>query len=297
MRARLLSPLIALLEGAARRLRRAAGLDAGREPSVRPAQDFEQLLARTYEQGLLREEPAEMIRAVFGLSRTTAAEVMTPRTAVVAIAAETGVAEAAAFILEEGHSRYPVFDGSLDHVVGVVLARDVWRAQTQGLSELSEIMRPALFVPDTKTIEALLRQLRRERAHLAIVIDEFGGTAGIVTIEDLLEEIVGEIEDELDENPPELHRGPEGEIVMSGGMAIAVLNDEYDLSLPYEDYTTVGGFVLGRLGRVARVGDIVTIRGGTLRVLEMDARRVGRIALFLDDPAPAGPDSARPEPS
>src|SRR5690606_28046796 len=126
-----------------------------------------------------------------------------------------------------------------------------------------------------------------------IVIDEFGGTAGIVTIEDVMEEIVGEIEDELDEVPAEVERGPDGEVLISGGHAITDLNDLYGLQLPVEDYTTVGGFVLGRLGRVARVGDEVTIRGGRLRVLAMDGRRVARIALFFEESA--GPPPADEE--
>jgi putative hemolysin len=198
------------------------------------------------------------------------------------------VADAASFILEEGHSRYPVYEETIDRIVGVVLARDVWRAQVEGVTDLRAIMRPPLFVPDTKPVEQLLREMRRERAHLAVVIDEFGGTEGIVTIEDVVEEIVGEIEDELDDVPAELELGQDGEILMSGGFAITELNERYDLELPDEDYTTVGGFVLGRLGRVAQVGDAVEIRGGTLRVLEMSARRVGRLALHLEPP-PAEP--------
>jgi CBS domain containing-hemolysin-like protein len=286
---RALTPFIAFLNGAANLILRMVGLRAPHEMErVHRPEELEMLLTQTYEHGLLREEPVEMIRGVFGLSETTAAEVMTPRTAVIGIPIDRTVAETAEFILEEGHSRYPVFEDSLDRVVGVLLARDVWRAQTQGLTDLREIVRPGLFVPDTKPIEALLRDMRRERAHLAIVVDEFGGTAGIVTIEDVVEEIVGEIADELDEAPVEPGHGPNGELIVSGGFSIAELNDLYDMRLPDEDYTTVGGFVLGRLGRVARVGDEVTIRGGTLRVLEMDGRRVARIALFLL-PLPAVP--------
>src|SRR5690606_37725209 len=249
-------------------------------------EELEMLLTQTYEHGLLREEPVEMIRGVFGLSETTAAEVMTPRTSVIGIPAESTVAEAATFILEEGHSRYPVYEETIDRIVGVVLARDVWRAQTQGITDLRTIMRPGLFVPDTKPVESLLREMRRERAHLAIVIDEFGGTAGVVTIEDIVEEGVGEIGEELDEVPSEVVPGATGGLTCSGGMSIAELNEVYGLQLPDEDYTPVGGFVLGRLGRVARVGDEVTIRGGTLRVIEMDGRRVARLALFLAPPPP-----------
>jgi CBS domain containing-hemolysin-like protein len=279
----LTAPLVAVLRWKTGLILRMFGLRPPSETDrVHRPEELELLLTQTYEHGLLSEEPVEMIRGVFGLSETTAAEIMTPRTSVVAIPADMTVAETAAFILEQGHSRYPVYDESLDRIVGVVLARDVWRAQTAGVRDLPGILRAPLFVPDTKPIEALLRELRRERAHMAIVIDEFGGTEGVVTMEDVVEEIVGEIADELDEAPAELDERPDGAIIVSGGYSIAELNDRYDFRLPDEDYTTVGGFVLGRLGRVAQVGDIVSIRGATLRVLEMQRRRVAKLSLHLE---------------
>jgi CBS domain containing-hemolysin-like protein len=275
---KLLLPVIVVVGGAANALLRVFGVAGSRDlQRVHRPEELEMLLEQTYEHGLLREEPVEMIRGVFGLSETTAAEIMTPRTSMVAIPVQTGVADAARFILEEGHSRYPVYDESLDQIVGVLLARDVWRAQVQGVTDLRQLLRPPLFVPDTKPVEALLRELRRERAHLAIVIDEFGGTEGLVTIEDVVEEIVGEIDDELDEAPAPLDFGPDGTVVMSGAFGIGELNELYDFGLPDEDYTTVGGFVLSRLGRVAVVGDTVAIRGGSLRVLEMEGRRVAKL--------------------
>jgi CBS domain containing-hemolysin-like protein len=279
----LTAPLVAVLRWKTGLILRLFGLRPPSETDrVHRPEELELLLTQTYEHGLLSEEPVEMIRGVFGLSETTAAEIMTPRTSVVAIPADMTVAETAAFILEQGHSRYPVYDESLDRIVGVLLARDVWRAQTAGVRDLPGILRAPLFVPDTKPIEALLRELRRERAHMAIVIDEFGGTEGVVTMEDVVEEIVGEIADELDEAPAELDERPDGAIIVSGGYSIAELNDRYDFRLPDEDYTTVGGFVLGRLGRVAQVGDVVSIRGATLRVLEMQRRRVAKLSLHLE---------------
>jgi putative hemolysin len=278
-----LARLLSLLAGRAQR--RTGDGSNGDHP-----EDLQELLAQTFEQGRLTAEPVEMIRGVVGLFETTAAEVMTPRIAVIGIPVETPLEEAAAFILEQGHSRYPLYEDSIDHIIGVVLARDVWHAQTRGETDLRAIMRQPLFVPDTKPLATLLREMRRDRAHMAIVIDEFGGTEGIVTIEDVVEEIVGEIEDELDEAEPVLEQGQDGEIIVSGGYAIAELNDKYSLELPDEDYTTVGGFVLGRLGRVARVSDEVSIRGGTLRVLEMASRRIARLALILEGPPPATGD-------
>jgi CBS domain containing-hemolysin-like protein len=287
---RIFSPFIRFLNGAANLLLRSVGLRAPHETErVHKPEELQMLLTQTYEHGLLREEPVEMIRGVFGLSETTAAQVMTPRIDVVALPVEMSITEAAAFILDDEHSRYPVYEESIDHVVGVVLGRDVWRADkhapARGTTTLSEIMRPALFVPDSKSIESLLREMPRARAHLAVVVDEFGGTAGIVTIEDLIEEIVGDIADESDERVEQLERGANGEILVDGGFSVAELNDFCGLRLPTADYTTVGGFVLGRLGRVAKVGDEVTIRGGSLRVLAIEGRRIARLALSL---APSG---------
>jgi putative hemolysin len=271
-----LGRLLSLLAG---RANRRAGDPNGDHP-----EELQELIAQTFEQGRLTAEPAEMIRGVVGLFETTAAEVMTPRTAVIGIAVDTPLEEAAAFILDQGHSRYPLYEESIDHIIGVALARDVWQGQVNGETDLRRIMRQPLFVPDTKPLATLLREMRRDRAHMAIVIDEFGGTEGIVTIEDVVEEIVGEIEDELDEAEPVMEQGDDGAVIMSGGFAIAELNERYELELPDEDYTTVGGFVLGRLGRVAQVGDDVTIRGGRLEVLEMAGRRIARLSLQLEDP-------------
>lgn len=222
-----------------------------------------------------------MIRGVFHLSETQAAEVMTPRTQVIALDIETPLEVAADFILENGHSRYPVYEETIDHVIGVVLARDVWLALRGGTPELRTVVREALFVPDTKSIEHLLREMQMGGVHMAVVIDEFGGTAGVVTIEDLLEEVVGEIADETDEAPVGFEQAAEGEVHFRGAVPIAELNEMYDTRLPDEDYTTVGGFVLGRLGRLPRVGDEVVIRGGRLRVLHVKGRRIERLALTL----------------
>jgi CBS domain containing-hemolysin-like protein len=275
------TPFIIILNGAANLLLRTVGLRTprGHERVHRP-EEIEMLLTQTFEHGLLREEPVEMIRGVFHLAETTAAEVMTPRTEVLALHIDTPLEEAAEIILNEGHSRYPVYRESMDDIAGVVLARDVWKAMREGAASLGEIVREVPFVPDTKSVEQLLRDMQAEQTHMAVVIDEFGGTAGIVTIEDLVEEIVGEIEDELDVAGPEFVE-LDGRVEFPGRTAIDELNERYGLTLPDEDYTTVAGFVLGRLGRVARTGDEVTMRGGTLRVMTMKGHRIDRLALTL----------------
>ncbi|MEX0890860.1 MAG: hemolysin family protein, partial [Gemmatimonadota bacterium] len=236
---RIFTPFIIFLNGAANLLLRVVGLRAPTEMErVHRPEEIEMLLTQTYEHGLLREEPVEMIRGVFHLSETRASEVMTPRTDVRAIPVDTSLEDAATFILEEGHSRYPVYEVSVDRILGIVLARDVWRTQVLGGGELRDIVREVPFVPDTKTIEHLLREMQQESAQLAVVIDEFGGTAGIVTIEDLVEEIVGEIADELDDEREGLEERADGSVLVEGGFSISDLNERYDLRLPDEDYTT-----------------------------------------------------------
>jgi CBS domain containing-hemolysin-like protein len=256
---------------------------AAGDRSVVGRDELESLIARSVAAGELRAPPLEMLRRVLFLADTTAGDVMTPRIEVLGIREHTPLDEVAAYILETGHSRYPVYREAMDNVIGVVLARDVWRAQVEGGAPLEALTREPLYVPDTKAVDALLREMQRDQTHMAVVVDEFGGTAGIVTIEDIIEEIVGEIADELDDAPAEF-RSEHGEIVFPGSVAIAELNERFALELPDEDFTTVGGFVMGRLGRMAHAGDLVGIRGGRLRVVEVKKRRVECLALELDPP-------------
>jgi CBS domain containing-hemolysin-like protein len=278
----LLALPIHVLNGSANLLLKLVGLQAPHEAErVHRPEEIEMLLTQTYEHGLLSEEPVEMIRGVFDLSETSVAQVMTPRTRVIGVEAGSSLEEAATRILESGHNRLPVFRDSIDHIEGVVLARDVWRAQREGRGDqpLRELLRPTPFIPETKSVEDLLRQMQAERVHMAVILDEYGGTAGIVTVEDLLEEIVGEIRDEHEQVLPE-GESAEGEVLLPGSLSLADLNDRYDLRLPEREYLTVAGFVMGRLGRVARAGEVVEFPGGKLRVVAMSGRRIERLALY-----------------
>ncbi len=281
---RVLAPFIVFLNGAANLLLRLLGLRAPTElERIHRPEEIEMLLLQTHEHGLLAEEPVEMIRGVFELSEITAGEVMTPRTEVIALPLGSTVADAADLILECGHTRIPVYEESLDQIVGLLLAHDVWGAERAGKESLAELIRPLVFVPDSKPIEGLLMEMQSRRIHMAVVVDEFGGTAGIVTLEDMVEEIVGEIQDEYETEPPEIEETPAGEVHLSGGVPVYELNERFRLKLPEEDYTTTAGYILGRLGRIANVGDEVTFPGGRLRVLEMDGRRIDRLALTLEE--------------
>jgi putative hemolysin len=240
-------------------------------------------------EGAIDEAEWEVVSNVMNLDQVAVSEIMTPRTQVVAVPASATVAEAQKLMLEEGHLRLPVYEGSIDHVVGVLLARDLWRAAGEGVREIRPLLRPARFVPPTKAVEELIAEMRSQRIKMAIVLDEFGGTAGLVTLEDLIEEIVGEIQDEHEQEPLPFEEELEGEVRVGGGVPLRDVNERFGLELPEALFDTVGGYVFGRLGRVARVGDEIDFPGGRLRVLAMDGRRIDRLAFFRV-PAPLESD-------
>lgn len=250
--------------------------------------------------GDMEDDEREMLRGVFEISETVVREVMTPRTEMVAVPVEVTLAQLLEVATEEGHSRIPVYQGTIDSVLGVVLTKDLLRVlyerggSVEGPFDVKSILRPALFVPDTKPVDELLSELRRQAVHVAIVLDEFGGTYGLVTLEDLLEEIVGEINDEFDEVEPEFESTPEGDVLIDAGVLIGDVNERFGLRIPQEEFDTVGGFVFGSLGRVPRLGDAVSVMSPEgemeLRVEETDERRVS--LLRLTRPATVPPDLA-----
>jgi putative hemolysin len=233
-------------------------------------------------EGTLDQDEWEVMTNVMNLDEVSVGQVMTPRTQIVAVPVEAGVDEAQRVMLEEGHLRIPVFRDTVDHVVGVLLARDLWRAAREGVTDLHEVMRDLAFVPESKPVEDLIREMRHLRIKMAIVLDEYGGTAGLVTLEDLIEEIVGEIQDEHEQEPLPFEDEAEGEVRIGGSVPVSEVNERFGLDLPEDRQETVGGFVFGTLGRVAEVGDEVAVPGGVLRVVAMDGRRIDRLAFAAD---------------
>jgi putative hemolysin len=236
-------------------------------------------------EGAIDQEEWEVVTNVMNLDQLVVAEVMTPRTSVVAVPAEATVDEAKDVMLEEGHLRLPVYEGSIDRVVGVLLARDLWRADREGVTGIGELLRPPIFVPESKAVEDLIREMRQQRLQMAIVLDEFGGTAGLVTLEDLIEQIIGEIHDEHEQEPLPFEEEMAGEVRVRGDVPLWEVNERFDLHLPEEVYDTLGGYVFGQLGRIAEVGDEVVAEGARFRVVAMEGRRVSRVA-FVRGPAP-----------
>jgi magnesium and cobalt transporter len=211
---------------------------------------------------------------------------MTPRTDMVAIPVGSTVHEAQELMLDTGHLRLPVYQENLDRVVGVVLGRDVWRAYRDGLKSLDNVMRPVPFAPASKAVEDLIPEMRAQRTKMAIVVDEFGGTAGLVTLEDLIEEIIGEIQDEHEgDEPVDFQSLFGGRLRVWGGTTLREASSRLDFEPTEEEeegYDTLGGFVLSRLNRIPLVGDEVDVDSGKLRVTQMRGRRIEYL-LFLPE--------------
>ena len=275
---------IKLLNGAATRVLRTFGLRSpGERERVHSPEELRILVEQSQEWGTLGAQDARLLEGVFEFSEKTAEEVMTPRTDVVAIPADATVEAAADVVAESQRSRYPVYDETLDDVVGIVHSKDILRAirQTPG-ARVGTLTRPPLVVPGTREVEDVLADMKRLKNHMAVVLDEYGGTAGVVTMEDLLEEIVGPIVDEFDaaERPPPVSGAP----LLDGAMPISQFNSEYDESLSDVDYTTIGGWIFGQLGRLPRVGDRLATGTHALEVAEMEGRRVKRVRLAAAEP-------------
>ncbi len=255
----------------------AAELEAAHSP-----QEIITILRQSQKSGHLDHEDVEMIEGVFEFTEKNARDVMTPRTEVAALPENLAIAEAADRIREAGRSRYPLYRESLDDIVGIVHVKQILAALSEHARDaVSSIARQPMFVPGTREVEDVLADMKRTKAQMAVVLDEYGGTAGIVTMEDLLEEIVGEIYDEYDRAEP-LPQASGDQVTLPGDMEIEDVNAGYGLKISDEHYLTIGGYVFGQLGRLPRPGDAVTVSGARFEVLEMDGRRVGKVKMVKE---------------
>src|SRR5687767_13704535 len=238
------------------------------------------------DQGLIEKDERRLLQSIVDFGGTLVREVMTPRPDMVAIPVDATIDDLRALFREQEYSRFPVFAENLDNIVGIVFVKDLLH-QTDPNAPLSSIVRPATFVPETKRVPELLKEFQRKQVQFAIVVDEYGGTAGLVSIEDLLEEIVGEIRDEYDvETEPVVDEG-NGSFVFSGKVSIDEIRDRLDVEIEPEGFETVGGYVLTRIGRVPAVGESFEIDGLIVEVLEAERRRIHRVRLRREAPVPS----------
>jgi CBS domain containing-hemolysin-like protein len=245
--------------------------------------------------GVVEDEAEEMLRAVFDFGETLVRLVMIPRTEMIAVPADSNLEETLQVAIEHQFTKIPVYGESLDQVLGIVNLKDLLSATHNERVETKtarDLMREAIFIPETAKVGALLNLFRVRQRHIAIVLDEYGGTAGLVTLADLLEEIVGEVGDPFDQEPEVLPL-PDGSSLVDGLMPIDDFNERFNMNLHDPYYDTIAGFMLGHLGRLAEVGDTIIVEGVRLRIEAMDGFRIARISLVTQSdrstPPPAVP--------
>jgi putative hemolysin len=284
---RLLGPLVGALTAITTSVSRLLGA-GDQAQGVMSTEELSILVERGGEQGILEAEEEQMIQAVIELGDQRIHEVMVPRIAMVTLAANATTEEAIDIVIEEGHSRIPVYEETIDEIVGILYAKDLLPFLKDSAGEppaLRSLLRTPVFVPESMSVDDLLHEFQRRKVHLAIVLDEYGGTAGLVTIEDLLEEIVGEIQDEYDEEEPLIVRLSDDEARIDGRTDVDDLSELFDVSLGLEDadeYDTVGGLIYHRIGGVPKPGDQVRVDGLTLTVETTDGRRVGKVLVVRE---------------
>jgi CBS domain containing-hemolysin-like protein len=273
----LMRPFIDILNGAANGFLKLLGIHPITETArVHSPEELRLLVMQTRAHGLLDETDVQMLEGVFDFHEKRVRDVMRPRTEVVALPIDASEEEVSDVVRRERYSRYPVYRETLDDVVGVFLAKDLWLRDGTGPFSLEQLVRQVLYVPDTRSAERVLDDLRRTRAHMAVVLDEYGGTAGIVTMEDLIEEVIGDIADEYDVAAREALE-MDGVLELAGSLSLIDVRSDHKLPIPDGSWSTLGGYVFSRLGRLPRVGDRVSFPGGELEVVAMEGRRVAAV--------------------
>jgi magnesium and cobalt transporter len=239
------------------------------------------------ERGLISRQEGELIESIFEFKDTLVREVMVPRLEMVGVEINTPLNEIVPLVLEKGHSRYPVFEGDIDHIKGILLAKDLlafWQAPATTW-DISRLLRSPYFIPESKKISDLLRDFVERKAPIAIVIDEYGGTAGLITLEDILEEIVGEIYDEYDRMEPRLSPREDGSVLVDARLDVEELMDYFGLPRPEGKFKSVGGLLIDQLGRVPQLNDRVVVENLELTVVEADERRAKQVLARMLPPA------------
>lgn len=241
----------------------------------------------------LPETEREMIRGIMDLEFTAVREVMVPRPDIIAVNVDEGFDRLVQAMIQKGFSRIPVYEGDIDHILGIAHAKDLMRYMTNGGAHppLRQVLRPAFAVPESKKVQELLTEMKARHVSIGVVVDEYGGVAGLVTIEDMIEEIVGEIRDEFDVEEEPLQEVGEGEVIVSGGFSIDELNEMFGMHIEKEDYDSVGGFIANELGRLPSVGDTVAFNGVRMKVLSVAGRRVKKVRVVKqaeEEPSPTG---------
>ncbi len=283
----LFRPVVWIVNASTNFVLRPWGIRLGEEMEAHSEEELRIMITSSTASGVLEPEEREYLNNVFDFGDRVAREIMVPRPDIEALPADAplpDLAERAAF---GRYTRYPVYEGDLDHVLGAVHIKDLFRAAAEGPEgfDMQTLVRECLVVPENKSIEQILREFQKRKLQMAIVIDEWGSVEGLITIEDILEEIVGEIQDEFDEGEAAIEQIGDDLYAVDGRIPITEVNEHFELDLPHEDFDTIGGFILGTLGRPPEVGDTIEADGAVMNVKSVDGPRVSMLTLRRDDGA------------
>ncbi|MCL2790041.1 MAG: hemolysin family protein [Desulfobulbus sp.] len=268
------------------KVKSALGFRGGPDTTEELEHEIQELLEEGEEQGLISVHEERLINSIFDFRETIASEIMTPSAEMICAELHTSVPELIRLINEEGYTRIPIYEDTLDQVVGILHAKDLLRICARGSVtqvDLKEFLNPVTFIPESKPITELLREFQSKKIHMAIVVDEFGGVRGLVTFEDVIEEIVGEIGDEHDEEVSELRVVDERTVIVDAKIDIEEVEAHFRLHLPEGPYESVGGFIIHRLGKVPQSGALVQESGLSFKVLGADPRRIKSVRIVRND--------------
>jgi CBS domain containing-hemolysin-like protein len=290
--AKVMSPAISLLYGAANVLLRRFGISPQSDAHhVHSPEELRLLVMQARAHGTLDETDSAMLAGVFDFHEKKAYDVMRPRTEVAALDIDSTEEEVWKVVRRERYSRYPVYRDTLDDVMGVFLAKDLWLHDGKQAFSLKDFVRPAMYVPSSKPAERVLDDLRKTRAQMAVVLDEYGGTAGILTMEDLVEEVVGDITDEYD-FASRTAVMTDGVLELAGSLSLVDVRSDYGLPIPEGDWSTLGGYAFGRLGRLPKIGDRIDFPGGELEIIALEGRRIAGLRVHRNPEAKVAAGSA-----
>lgn len=278
------TPFVYIFMGISKFIARMFGVQLTEDVFAITEDDIKSFVNVGKDEGVIEEEEQEMIHSIFEFSDTTVKEIVTPRTTVFALESKRTLSEVWQDIIEQGFSRIPVYEDQIDNIIGILYLKDLIKCDKNKDKdvEVKELMREAYFIPSTKTLIELLSEFRKKQNHMAIILDEYGGTLGIITIEDLLEEIVGEIRDEFDQEEENIRQIRETLYDIKGETSIEDLNEEVGIDIPIsEEYETVSGYIQSELGRVAELNDQVKKDNYILKVLEIDNKRIDKVRVIL----------------
>jgi CBS domain containing-hemolysin-like protein len=280
----LMYPFIALVNGSANAILRWVGIRPTDELDVHSEEELKMLVAVSTKKGVLQESERQIVGRAMEFADRMVRQVMVPRTEMVAVPDDMGVKELLATARHHRFSRFPVYQEDLDHIIGIVHVKDLVGIDRDSRATARETMRKVPVIPETMRLDQALAEFRRQRVQLGVVLDEFGGTAGLVTLEDVIEQLVGEVQDEFDKEAPAFKEETPGTYVVDGLTSLDALRERLRLQLADEPYDTVGGLVFGRLGRLAAVGDTIEVEGYRFQVTGVDGRRVAQVRVVRTRP-------------